>query len=139
DAAFDVRDGRYSVTSGSGKSEKTVTGHMTMPADVSNGMAITLLKNVPPGPSQIVHVVAFTPKPKLIELELTPAGQQQAQVGELRRAVERYVLKPRLSPIMGWMAKLLGRTPTDIECLIFKGDVPAFVRCDGALAPGGPA
>ncbi|HWN56060.1 MAG TPA: hypothetical protein VNP91_13190 [Methylomirabilota bacterium] len=138
DAVFDVRDGRYSVTSGSGKSEKAVTGQMTMPADVSNGMAITLLKNLPRGPSQTVHVVAFTPKPRLIELELVPVGQQQAQVGELRRAVERYVLKPRLSPIMGLMAKLLGRKPTDIECLIFKADVPAFVRCDGALSPGGP-
>jgi hypothetical protein len=138
DALFDVRDGRYSVTSGTGKSEKVATGHLTLPADVSNGLVILLLKNLPPGTARTVHVVAFTPKPRLVELEMLPSGQRSVQVGELQRPAERYVLKPRLGPIMGFIAKLLGRLPADTECLILKADVPAFVRCDGALALGGP-
>jgi hypothetical protein len=138
DALFDVRDGRYSVTSGTGTSEKVATGHLTLPADVSNGLVIPLLKNLPPGASRTVHVVAFTPKPRLVELEMLASGQRPVQVGELQRPAERYVLKPRLGPVMGFMAKLLGRLPADTECLILNADAPAFVRCDGALFLGGP-
>ena len=52
--------------------------------------------------------------------------------------LERYVLKPRLGPVMAFIAKVLGRLPADTECLILNVDVPAFVRCDGALTLGGP-
>jgi hypothetical protein len=138
DALFDVRDGRYSVTSGTGKLEKVATGQLALPADVSNGLVIPLLKNLPPGASRTVHVVAFTPKPKLVELEMLSSGQRPVQVGELQRPAERYVLKARLGPVVGFMAKLLGRLPADTECLILNADAPAFVRCDGALALGGP-
>jgi hypothetical protein len=138
DAAFDVRDGRYSVTSGTGPSEKVATGRLALPADVSNGLMITLLKNLPRGTGRTVHVVAFTPKPKLVEVEILPSGQRSVQVGELQRPAERYVLKARLGAVMGFFAKLLGKLPTDTECLILNSDVPAFVRCDSALALGGP-
>jgi hypothetical protein len=138
DAAFDVRDGRYSVTSGTGTSEKVATGHLTLPTDVSNGLMITLLKNLPRGTGQTVHVVAFTPKPRLVEVEMLPAGQRPVQTGELQRPAERYVLKARLGAVTGFFAKLLGKHPADTECLILNADVPAFVRCDGALALGGP-
>jgi hypothetical protein len=138
DAAFEVRDGRYSVRSGTGTSEKVATGQLDLPADVSNGLMITLLKNLPRGAGRTVHVVAFTPKPKLVEVEMLPVGQRPARVGELQRPAERYVLKARLGAVMGFFAKLLGKLPTDTECLILNTDAPAFVRCDGALALGGP-
>ena len=52
--------------------EKRYTGRLEMPADVYNGMVITIAKNLSLKETQRVHVVAFTPKPMLIEVEYAP-------------------------------------------------------------------
>jgi len=137
DIVLDAQNGRYAVTSGTGTSAKVSKGQMTLPDDVYNGMAITVLKNLPPGTSRTIHMVAFTPKPRLIELEIAPSGQQEVQMAEASKSVARYRLHPQLGSFLGFFASLLGRTPPDYECLIFNADVPAFVRCDGPLAVGG--
>jgi len=53
-----------------------------LPADVYNGMVPMLLKNLVSAASGIVHIVAFTPKPRLIQLEMVPADTQRLVAGE---------------------------------------------------------
>lgn len=131
--------GRYRVTSRrDGREAETATGEIELAPDVYNGMMIMLLRNLARGAGETVRVLAFTPKPTVVQLELTPAGEEAVAVGERRVAAIHYVLKPRLGLLRGAAAALLGKTPSDYHCWIVTGDLPAFVAIDGPLYTGGP-
>jgi hypothetical protein len=118
--------------------EKTLEGTFDLPLDVYNGMVVTVAKNLPKGASETVHVVAFTPKPLLIALELAPAGEHQVLVGQLTKTAIHYVFKPRLGIVLKLFATLLGRVPADYHAWIVTDEVPAFVRFVGPLYLRGP-
>jgi hypothetical protein len=131
--------GRYKVKSRrAGGEAETVTGEIELPPDVYNGMFIVMLKNLPKGAAETVHVIAFTPKPILIQVELTPQGPETVLAGERRVPVAHYVLKPKLGLLRGAAAALFGKTPPDYHCWIVTADLPAFVAIDGPLYTGGP-
>jgi hypothetical protein len=131
--------GRYKVTSRRAGSEaETATGEIELPPDIYNGMFILLLKNLPKGAAETVHVFAFTPKPTLIRVELTPQATETALAGDRRVPVMHYVLKPKLGLLRGAAAALLGKTPPDYHCWIATAVLPAFVAIDGPLYTGGP-
>ena len=131
--------GRYKVTSRrAGREAETATGEVTLPPDVYNGMFIMILKNLPKGAAETVHVLAFTPKPALVQVELTPQVAETVLAGERRVPVTHYVLKPKLGPVRGALAALFGKTPPDYHGWIVTADVPAFVAIDGPLYTGGP-
>jgi hypothetical protein len=92
--------GKYSVKTKSHKDgkEETLEGTLDLPPDVYNGMIFNVVKDLPSGTGETVHYVAFTPTPRLIQLELAPAGEQKVLVGELAKTAVHYVLKPRLGP-----------------------------------------
>jgi hypothetical protein len=130
--------GRYKVKSRrAGGEVETATGEMELPPDVYNGMFILLLKNLPKGAGETVHVLAFLPKPTLIQVGLAPAGDTAA-TGERRVPITHFVLKPKLGLLRGAAAALFGKTPPDYHCWIATADVPAFVAIDGPLYTGGP-
>src|SRR5262249_26928176 len=66
------QSGAYVVKTKSHKdgSEKQDSGTVDITPDVYNGMVITIAKNIIDRDSQTVHIVAFTPKPRLIGLEI---------------------------------------------------------------------
>ena len=97
-----------------------------------------LLKNLSPDRGETVHFIAFTPTPRLIQVDLVVAGNQRVMVGDQARQAVLYAVKPKLGRVLGFFASLLGKTPTDYACVILAKDVPAFVRCDGALFLKGP-
>jgi hypothetical protein len=55
-------------------------------------MVITVAKNLHKGASETVHTVAFTPTPRLIQLELAPAGEHKVLIGELAKTATHYVV-----------------------------------------------
>lgn len=135
------RDGKgsYKVTSRrTGGEADTVTGELELPPDVYNGMFIMLLRNLPKGAAETVHVLAFTPKPTLIQVELTPQAAETVLAGDRRVPVTHFVLKPKLGMVRGTLAALFGKTPPDYHCWIVTSDLPAFVAIDGPLYTGGP-
>lgn len=117
---------------------KVYEGTLALPKDVYNGMIPTILRDLPKGASQTVHFVAFTPEPRIIQLEITPAGGQRMMVGEVAATAVHYVLKARLGTWTTLFAKLLGRTPEDAHAWILDGKVPAFVGFEGQLYPTDP-
>ena len=130
--------GRFKVKSRrAGGEAETATGEMELPPDVYNGMFIMLLKNLK-GAAETVHVLAFTPKPTLIQVGLAPAGDTVA-AGERRVPVTHFVLKAKLGLLRGAAAALFGKTPPDYHCWIATADLPAFVAIDGPLYTGGPS
>jgi hypothetical protein len=102
--------GKYRVKTRARKDgqEKMIEGTIELPADVYNGMILTVVKDLPKGTSETVHYVAFTPAPKLIQIELSPAGEQKVMVGQLPKTAVHYVLKPQLGAWLTFFATVLG-------------------------------
>ena len=121
-----------------GGQEKILEGHIDLPPDVYNGMILTVVKDLTKGAGEVIHFVAFTPQPRLIELELTPAGEQKIAVGELTKSAVHYVMKPRLGMWLKFFATILRRMPEDLHAWILTDEVPAFVAFEGALTTPGP-
>ena len=117
--------------------EKVLTGKIDLPSDVYNGMVPTAVKNLVKGARETVHLVAFTPAPRVIELEITPAGEDKVRVGDLKLAATHYLLKAKLG-LLKIPAALLGRLPPDNHLWAVMDDVPAFVKFQGPLATEGP-
>ncbi len=115
---------------------KVMEGKLDMPADVYNGMVPTVMKNLPKGERETVHMVAFTPAPKVVELEMVPSGEDKLFIGDLEKSATHYVLKPKLG-LLTLPAALLGRTPPDNHIWTVLEKVPAFVKFEGPLALGG--
>jgi hypothetical protein len=101
-------------------------------------MVLTVAKNLPKGAKETIHLLAFTPTPRFIQLQLEPAGGHKVLVGELAMNAVHYVLKPKLGIWLKLFAKLLGRMPPDYHAWIILDEVPAFVRFQGPLTPTGP-
>jgi hypothetical protein len=129
--------GKYRVAVGKGGREKVLEGTLDLPLDVYNGMVPTVLKNLPKGAREKIHLVAFTPAPRVIELDMVPDGEERLFIGDLEKSADHYVLKPRLG-LLRLPAALLGRTPPDNHIWTITKEVPAFVRFMGPLALGGP-
>jgi hypothetical protein len=138
EGVLDRKTGTYKVHSTRGGKEETSNGSIELPPDVYNGMVPMLLKNLVPAARETVHIVAFTPQPRLIQLELVPAGSQRLVADDTTRQGMRYALKPKLGAFLRIFATLLGKAPADQECVILSEEVPAFVRCDGPLYLKGP-
>ena len=90
------------------------------------------------GARETVHVLAFGPKPMLVQVEMAPAGDERISAGERRVSATHFVLTPKLGLVRGTIARIIGKNPAPYHCWIVTGDVPAFVNIDGALFPGGP-
>ena len=131
--------GKYYVKTKSHKDgrEEAIDGTLELPRDVYNGIVITVVKNLPKGASATVHLVAFTPKPLLIELELVPVGENKMMVGQLTKTAIHYVFKPHPGPWLELFAKLLGRMPSDYQVWVVTEGAPTFARFEGPLDPTG--
>jgi hypothetical protein len=132
--------GKYRVNTKAHKDgrEEVLNGTLDLPPDVYNGMVIMVAKNLPKGASETVHLVAFTPTPRLIQLELAPEGERKVLIGELAKTATHYVLRPRLGSWLKLFATLLGRVPPDSHAWIVSDDLPAFARFEGPLYTMGP-
>jgi len=132
--------GKYYVKTKSHKDgrEEAIDGTLELPPDVYNGMVLTVVKNLPRGASATVHMVAFTPKPLLIELELALVGEHKVMVDQLTKTAIHYVFKPHPGPWLELFARLLGRMPSDYHAWIVTEAVPASVKFEGPLNPTGP-
>lgn len=132
------RSGQYVVKTKSHEDgrEKQFTGRLDLPPDVYNGMVITIAKNLAARDTQTVHVVAFTPKPRLIELEIAPSGSERVMLGHHAETAVHFKLKPKLGALLKVFATLLGKAPPDSDTWIVTDDVPAFVRFEGPLYSG---
>jgi hypothetical protein len=139
DMTIDASTGMVRVGYQDGEEWKTAEEHFDLPPDISNGMILTLLKNVRAGlpPKSLAFVVA-TPKPQLIALKLSSAGPGLLVRGAMQRRSTHYVLKPDIGGIKGLIAPLIGKQPPDAHVWIVHGEAPAFVQSEQQFYMGGP-
>ena len=136
EASVDRATGRYDVRyrADEDSPEETLSGDFALPADVYNGLLSTLMKNLPEGDSRVVQVVAFTPKPRLVKMLLTPAAEDPLRVNDAAVPATRFLIRPQL----GLFAALLVADVPDVKCWIAGGEAPAFLRFEGPLYFMGP-
>lgn len=132
--------GEYSVTTTAHNSAQgeTLAGTLELPADVYNGMMLTVAKNLPKETGATVHIVAFTPKPVLMELDIELGKDHDVLVGDLVKSATHFLLKPRPGAWIEFFAKLIGRMPSDYHAWVLTDEAPAFVKFEGPLDPKGP-
>ena len=121
-----------------GEDEEASEGQTDIPTDVYNGLASTLMKNLEPGETGEVHLLAFTPKPRLLEAKLVPEGEERFGIGTSKRVATRYRMVLRVAGLTGVAARLIGKDPPDVSYWIARGPSPTFVRFEGPLSAEGP-
>ena len=119
--------------------ENRIEERLKLPGDIANGMILTLLKNISPRTTKTtVSLVAITPKPRLVNLELIPAGEEPFSIASSARKATHYVVKVHLTGVTGAIGSLLGKTPPDSHVWVVSGEAPAFVKAEMPLFLDGP-
>jgi hypothetical protein len=133
-----ARSGVYSVKTKSHKTgeEKVYNGSLAMPADVYDGMIVVIAKNLAPNEAKTVHLVAFTPEPRMIQLDFVPSEAAKVPFGKSSETAMQFTVKPRLGGLTGFFARVLGKIPPDSHVWIVTDEVPTFARFQGPLFTG---
>ena len=119
--------------------EKTINQRLDLPADVANGLLMTLVKHIQPSVSETtVSFVATTPSPRLVKLLIVPQGEEPLSHGTIKLKAMHYAVKVKIGGIAGLLAHLAGKQPPDTQIWILGGDAPAFVKLQGQFYDGGP-
>ena len=140
DVSFDRTSGRYQavVQEKKGAREETAAGPLDMSADLYNGMAVVLLKNLPAGATATAQMAAFLPKPRLLKMTLSPEGEDRVIGGGETLKATRHLVKLEIGGMVGALATLIGKIPPDLRYWIVPGEAPGFVRFEGAMFVNGP-
>jgi hypothetical protein len=138
--SMERKTGTYRVKTSArdGGKEAVLDGTLTLPPDTYNGMVLNVAKNLRKGATETIHIVAFTPTARLVQLEVSPVGEHQVLVGDLAKSATHYIFKPRPGAWLTALSTLLGRMPPDSHAWIVTDEVPAFVRYVGPLHSMGP-
>jgi hypothetical protein len=139
DMTIDRAKGRVVVRYMDDGKAKVADEQMDLPANLANGMVPILLKNVRSADLPLtLSMVAATPKPRLVKLRVTAAGEEPfTTAGRERRAVH-YVIKAEIGGLAGVIAPLVGKQPPDSHVWILSGSVPAFVKSESPFFPDAP-
>jgi hypothetical protein len=140
EVAFTREPSRYEVKQREkGKKEtEELSGTLELPDDVYNGMTATVLNNLAKGQVATGHVVAFTPKPRLVKSTMLAVGEDSVIVGDSRRTATRYLVDLEVGGVAGIFAKVAGKAPPDLKFWVLAGAVPAFVKFEGPFFVDGP-
>jgi hypothetical protein len=136
---IDATSGQVTVRYTENGQEKVLDERLELPPDIANGILFTVLKNVPRNaPKTTVSYVAVTPKPRLVNLEIVPQGEEAFSIGSYNHKAIHYVVKVKIGGVAGVVAPIIGKQPPDIQVWVLADDAPAFVRSDGPLFGEGP-
>jgi hypothetical protein len=118
--------------------EKQTTRQLALPADVSNGLLFTLVKNLDPSAETTVSMVAASTKPRLVKLHIVPGLEKTIRVGLVSYKAQHYIVKTKIEGAAGVIAPLVGKQPPEIHIWILKSEAPTFVEFEGPLSEDGP-
>lgn len=120
-------------------SGKISEAHFEMPADTYNGLASTVLMNMPPGADESTIVIVIGgAKPRIAHLKSTRGGKKSFDLGGVRREATEWVVHVDLGGVAKVVAPIIGKQPADYHVLIAGGEDPVFIREEGPLFEGGP-
>ena len=141
ETTVDVAETTVTVRTRDKKGRETVrTKKLDLPADVSNGLMLTLIKNLDPAAREptTVSMVATASSPRLVKVVVSRDGEDRFAVGGSPRRAIRYRAHVEIGGLAGVVARLLNKVPPDTFVWILPGTAPAFVKSEGPLYYGGP-
>ena len=142
DVSIDRGTAQYTVRSQAGAQgkEEVLSGRVDLPKDVYNGMLITVSKNLPKGADETVSVLAFTPTPQIVNVQLRAIEEQSLHIGDLSSKVTQYVFTPQIGMVRELFGKAIGKLPAEFHynCWILVDAAPSFVQFEGPLQLMGP-
>ena len=139
DMTIDAVKGTVTVRYDDHGQSKSDSEHLNLPPDLANGLILTVLKNASPQAApKSVGFVAATPKPRLVKLAISTAGEEPFTTAGVSRKAMHYVLKVKIGGLAGAVAPLVGKQPPDSHVWILEGDAPAFVKSEQPLFNDGP-
>ena len=137
DISIDRGTAEYTVRLQAGEDgkEEGLTGQVDLPKDLYNGMLITMSKNLQKGADETVSVLAFTPAPQIIKVQLHAIDEQPVQIGEVSGKATHYTFTPQLGMIREFFGKAIGKLPAEFHynCWIMADTPPSFVQFEGPL------
>ena len=140
DMTIDATSGQVTVRYVNEHGETKVEAErMKLPPDIANGLVLTLLKNIQAdAPPTNVSFVAATPKPRLVKLVMTAAGQEHFSTATAAHTATHYAVHVDIGGLSGLLAPLFGKQPPDAQVWVLGGEAPAFVKARQQLYMGGP-
>ncbi len=136
---IDVAKNQVRVRDRKDGKNKLSTDHVDLPADLANGIVPILVKNLPLGAQAVtVSLVAATPKPRVVQLTITPEGEDSFSVAGSQRKAKTFVAKVKIGGVTGAVASLAGKQPPDTHFWISAGDAPTFLKSEGPIAANTP-
>ena len=122
DASMDRTTGRYVVRyrGDEDSPEEMLQGKIDIPEDAYNGMLGLIVKNLPPRGPETVSIVAFTPKPRAVKLQVLPVAEDRVVVSDSPMQAVRWHIRPQL----GLFASLLITDIPDIELVTAAAPAP---------------
>jgi hypothetical protein len=122
-----------------GKDGKSTQNHLDLPADVANGLQLSLLLNLDPtAPPTRLSMIAPTEKPRLVHIVVAGEGQDPLTIAGIRHRAANFRIKVELGGVTGLVAPMVGKKPSDIHVWVLGGDAPAFIKQEGQFYEGGP-
>jgi hypothetical protein len=119
--------------------EKVLNQKIDLPSDLSNGLLFILAKNIKPTvPLTAVSLLAATPKPRIVKLVISPAGEKPVTSGKTHLKATVYNIKVHIGGVTGMLAKLTGKQPPDMHIWVLENEAPAFIQSEGPLYEQGP-
>jgi hypothetical protein len=140
DMSLNTSTGQVTVryTDHDGK-ETTTNERRHLPTDLANGMVPTLLADIDPSaPKTTLSMLVATPKPRVVKLEISPAGEESFSVGGSAEKASRYVVKVNIGGIAGVVAPIIGKQPPDTHVWMIGGKAPGFLKSEGPAFQDGP-
>jgi len=114
-------------------------GEIELPEDAyAFGPLAMLLESVKPGEGISGHAIAFTPKPRVLKLEIMPGVEDRVAVEGTNRKTRRYVVNAKLEGLIGVGASIVGKQPPALHYWMAGDPMPTFLRVDCPLYPEGP-
>jgi len=139
DMKIDCANGQVTVHYTDDGKQKVESEKMELPADLANGITLTLLKNVDPqAPPKELSMVVATPKPRVVKLQISNLGEEPFTTGGMGRKAAHFVVKIDIGGLAGLIAPLVGKQPDDTQVWVLGGDTPAFVKSEGPMFLAGP-
>lgn len=122
--------------------EDVLDGQVDLPKDIYNGMLITVSKNLQKGADERVSILAFTPVPQIIKVQLlaVDVDMEPVHIGDRSSKATRYIFKPQIGMIQKLLGKAAGKLPAHFQydCWIMVNETPSFVKFEGPLQLMGP-
>jgi hypothetical protein len=140
DLSFATSNGQVTVRYTDEKgNERVENERMKLPADLANGLVLTLLKNIrADGPPTEVSMLVATPKPRLVKLVINSEGKDPFTLAGSPREAIHFVIKIDIGGVTGLLASLLGKEPPNAHVWITGGEAPTFVKSETISYFGGP-